>query len=661
MNMNHSDKRKSLSMSSSSDSSIDDEKKRNSNNNVVVVSPPGGVGEVTAVEAAKLGSQVQWFVVSSAMNSLSVSVKLSPMTLSEISKRGGSVQIAGAQDADLLKLSNDDSRDAVRVWCDSSSTTTATSDASSLVCCLDGIDVIEIEEDLDDIGDKNAMARKKKEAIETWRQGVLVAAREASRSGIITNKSKRIAIVSATTERDDDDNADFSEVEEKNAFSFSELTDLLPTIGGNENVVNDDASKEKEDGDISMQDNVGAFFRDTLGIKEKEIRIENIPESLTKAIRADTKLRYGSLFGIPESSPTFSALVRGPKKNPTLCREYGERLVRLDATSSLLPPKTSGAGSKMFSEEATVDFSTCRHAVGEAAALLATSTVKLTSFSAISGTVDLCVSSLPGIQKFDLWQPELERAQKQQSQTDSGLVFSQDFGTIPDPNRFSNWLCKKWGPTVLQKTYDLAAIRTGARPVYLTQTSETEVEIVWQELKDDTFQSVETGKLVISIAQKDATATGKPLYSMKAMRVPSNGGNPLNGESILVRRLADAASQAMEKGLATAPPRMKKTKKEIEKPKVVSSRVMPTPPTNPAAAQVEAAKAAAMSNPQRAAGAETKSTTGPRQAGARRSSERSRGSGKSGRQRKRPLPTVNKKDDKNDDGGSAQTGEGSFE
>ena len=111
----------------------------------------------------------------------------------------------------------------------------------------------------------------------------------------------------------------------------------------------------------------------------------------------------------------------------------------------------------MFSgEEAKVDFSTCHYAVGEAAALLANSVLKTTSFLTKSGIIDLCVSSLPGIQKFDFWQSELERAQKQQSQTDSGLVFSQDFGKIPDPNRFSNWLCKKWGPTVLTKTYDLA-------------------------------------------------------------------------------------------------------------------------------------------------------------------------------------------------------------
>ena len=64
-----------------------------------------------------------------------------------------------------------------------------------------------------------------------------------------------------------------------------------------------------------------------------------------------------------------------------------------------------------------------------------------------------------------------------------------------------------------------------------------------------------------------------------------------------MRRLADAASHAMEKGLATPPPRiprMKKVKKQVEKPKVVSSRVMPTPPKNPAAAAVEAAEAAAM-------------------------------------------------------------------
>eukprot|EP00548_Thalassiothrix_antarctica_P008425 CAMPEP_0194134416 /NCGR_PEP_ID=MMETSP0152-20130528/4503_1 /TAXON_ID=1049557 /ORGANISM="Thalassiothrix antarctica, Strain L6-D1" /LENGTH=653 /DNA_ID=CAMNT_0038830143 /DNA_START=334 /DNA_END=2295 /DNA_ORIENTATION=- len=652
---------------SSSNSDFDNKEMNNSNNVLVVVSPPGGVGEVAAVEAARLGSRVKWFVVSSSINSASISVKLSSMTLSEISKRGGSVQIAGAQDADLVKLSGDESRDAVRAWCDSStSSNAATALSSSLVCCLDGVDDIEIEEDPDDMGDKNAKAKKKKDAIETWKQGVMVAAREASQSDIISNNSRRIAIVSATAEREN--NGDDSN-EENNLFSVLELAERLPKIRINGNVDKNTKTKAMKDGPISMLDDVGVNLRKTFGIEEKVKRIDDIPLTLTKAIRADTKLRHGSLFGLPESSPNFSALVEGPRKNPALCREYEERLVRLDATSSLLPPEASGAGSKMFlGEEAKVDFSTCRHAVGEAAALLATFALETTSFSTKSGIIDLCVSSLPGIQKFDLWQSELERAQKQQSQTDSGLVFSQDFGKIPDPNRFSNWLCQKWGPTVLTKTYDLAAIRTGARPVYLKQTSETEVEIIWQELKDDTFQSVEKGKLVISIAPKVVSVkdgnvnTKQALYGMKAMRVPPNGGRPLNGESIIVRRLADAASQAMEKGLATPPPRMKKVKKQVEKPKVVSSRVMPMPPKNPAAAAVEAAKAAAMARPPPAAGAKTTVTNGPRQAGARRSSKRSRGSGRP-RQRKQPLPEINKEDvnAENDNGDRVETEEGAFE
>jgi hypothetical protein len=89
---------------------------------VVVVSPPGGIGEVTAVQAAQRGSSVRWFVVtpqSSDDTSIATAVvTLSQETLDRIATAGGSLQFAGATVPTLL--SNDESSSAipaVSTWC----------------------------------------------------------------------------------------------------------------------------------------------------------------------------------------------------------------------------------------------------------------------------------------------------------------------------------------------------------------------------------------------------------------------------------------------------------------------------------------------------------------------------------------------------------------
>merc|ERR1711957_816693 len=86
---------------------------------------------------------------------------------------------------------------------------------------------------------------------------------------------------------------------------------------------------------------------------------------------------------------------------------------------------------------------------------------------------------------------------------------------------------------------------------------------------------------------------------------------PLAGEDILVRRLSDAVTQAMEKGLAIKPkPKKREVKEEIivEKPAIStiisSGTVSPPEITTPAKAVTE---------------------TGPRSAGTRRSAKRRRG------------------------------------
>jgi hypothetical protein len=115
----------------------------------------------------------------------------------------------------------------------------------------------------------------------------------------------------------------------------------------------------------------------------------------------------------------------------------------------------------------------------------------------------------------------------------------------------------KWAPAIL-RTYDIAAIRTGPRPVYANRIRNNDnnninekddssdrgtLEIVWQQLIN--FEPVTVGRMIIEITNT----------SMKASRIIEvgniNSNTPLAGEDILVRRLAEAASQAIEKGLAT--------------------------------------------------------------------------------------------------------------
>ena len=67
---------------------------------VVIISPPGGIGEVTAVESAKLGASVRWFVISSSSSSNKVS--FSEDSLSAITSAGGKVDLAGSGAEDYI-------------------------------------------------------------------------------------------------------------------------------------------------------------------------------------------------------------------------------------------------------------------------------------------------------------------------------------------------------------------------------------------------------------------------------------------------------------------------------------------------------------------------------------------------------------------------------
>jgi hypothetical protein len=138
-------------------------------------------------------------------------------------------------------------------------------------------------------------------------------------------------------------------------------------------------------------------------------------------------------------------------------------------------------------------------------------------------------------------------AKKSSSTSQSALeLFEVEFANVPDVSRLADWLAEKWAPAVL-RTYDIAAIRVGARPVFARRIQKSStVEIVWQELQN--FESVVVGRMIIQVTPNGITAVRGPGDSQKGMSQPP--AKPLAGEDVLIRRLADAAAQAAEKGLA---------------------------------------------------------------------------------------------------------------
>ena len=147
------------------------------------------------------------------------------------------------------------------------------------------------------------------------------------------------------------------------------------------------------------------------------------------------------------------------------------------------------------------------------------------------------------------WNAEFARVVDTMSSTNDSAggaqLFSAEFSSVPSTKRLSEWLATKWAPVIL-RSYDIAGIRVGARPVYVLQPDENTIEIVWQELVE--FSSVTSGKMIIKIGEKGITASRGAGDASKGFGLVSR--EPLPGEDILVRRLADAASQAMGKGLA---------------------------------------------------------------------------------------------------------------
>jgi hypothetical protein len=279
----------------------------------------------------------------------------------------------------------------------------------------------------------------------------------------------------------------------------------------------EDLDEGIEDGG-SISDLVGSLFGDS----------PKIPTTMTQCLSNTVcVVRHGELFGTPESSPEFSPLVGGPKRDPVVTEEYTMRDVRVD------PFVFSG------NVMASSSLKSCRHAVGEAAALIATGNIPIPS-------EPVSISSQIGTEEWTLeqWQEEFGRMKELVASGKSSTLFSQDM-IVDDTERLGDWLATKWAPAVM-RTYDIAAIRIGGRPVYATRTEPGQVEIVWQELVD--FQSVVVGKMLLQVNENGITATRGAGDASKGFGSISK--KPLPGEDVLVRRLAEAASQAVEKGLA---------------------------------------------------------------------------------------------------------------
>lgn len=494
--------------------------------NLVVISPPGGVGEVAAVEAAKQGSSVRWFVISPPTSTSSVA--LSAQTMNSIqNSNGGNVELAGAQ-ADTLLLPADDadsSLKAVSTWCGS---------ADGVICVMDGV-----EEAIFALNAERSGKGMDYNEIENTRNAMVDAIKVAAKEASGSASGMKVAVLPAA--------------------------------------LDDDVEEGEED---------GAGF---LGGLLKGNKVE-VPSSLNSALGRNSvaTLRHGELFGVPESSPDVSPFVGGPRKYPVFRDEYLMRSIRVD-------PSKTVSGNSMLGESSR----SSRLAVGEAAVKMATNSVNIKS------GIDVCLTSLRGMDcpEDEEWIEEFKRAQETLEKARGGELFSVNFGSVPSVERLSDWLATKWAPAVL-KTYDIAGIRVGARPVYASRIGENQVEIVWQELKD--FKTNFVGTMIIDVTDTGILATRGPGDASAGFGSVSS--KPLNGEDILVRRLADAATQAMEKGLATKPAPKKRKKKAVVQAPVVSTVVSAGSVDTPAPAAA----------PQR-------SDAGPRTTGARRSSEKKRG------------------------------------
>jgi len=299
------------------------------------------------------------------------------------------------------------------------------------------------------------------------------------------------------------------------------------------------------------------------------------------------------------------------------------RSIRIDSSTSTISNNMYLSGSSSSNMAAS-----SRLSVGEAAARLATlSGDNKEDLAVLRTNVDVSLTSLKGLTALtnEGWKDEWTRLceellEERQatvrqdgyvSSTQKVLIYKTSFGAVPSKERLAEWIETKWAPTIL-RSYDIAGIRVGARPVYASRRSNQKdmVEIVWQDLRD--FQTILVGRMEIQIMD-----TGMMAYRTGPSLKEAAPSAPLSGEDILVRRLADASAQAIEKGLATKPA----PKKNV----VAVEKSSPVITTMTSSGTVEDKQV--VTTP-RSTSTTTLPESGPRTVGTRRSSERARGSSK---------------------------------
>lgn len=520
----------------------------------MVISPPGGIGEIASIEAARLGGSVKWFVVSAPSTST-----------------GPGPSLASANDNNIALTA--ETLAAIEKAGGSMELAGATFDAL----------LASTENNEDGNNNENSALS----AMSAWCAN--------PKSLICTYdgafEEKRRVDRSKTTEQREAT----SSVNEEELIRSGIRLAAREAVSATQTKSKIALLAEGEEMEVGEEKKGDGFFGGLFGGNEVQI-----PETMDEALEGTTAvIRYGELFGAAESSPESSPFMGGPRRDPVVRDMYTMRSVRIDPTVSV-----SGNVNGMSKSN--------RLALGEAASRLGLGKISSAS-TPTNKKMDVSLSSFAGTDAptDEEWTAEFGRIQELMSSPAAkggARLFSAEFSTVPSTKRLAEWLATKWAPAIL-RSYDIAGTRVGARAVYAAQPEENKIEIVWLEMVD--FESVTSGKMVIEVNEKGMVASRGAGDAAKGFGKVSM--TPLPGEDILVRRLADAASQAVEKGLAVKPQLTKKAVVEEKKPvqtTVVASSTAPAQDT----------PASASSGP------------GPRSAGARRSSERNRGS----RKRKSP-------------------------
>jgi len=468
-------------------------------------------------------------------SSSSSTVSLTSDSLSAIATAGGSLEFAGADAASLLESETNSAVSAVEAWCKGT---------KAVVCTYDGAE--EEERRVNKV--RSGEERQNKGSVEkSIRRGIRMAARYAV--GVADAGAAKVVALYSGEEMGGDVVA-----------NSEEKKGLLDLLRGNENAV---------------------------------------PDTLVDAMRGTVNVvRYGELFGAPESSPESSPFVGGPRIDPIIRDMYTMRSIRIDPTISVSGNILSG-GSKSN-----------RLAVGSAITRLGLTNVNIPNN--ING-IDVAISSYPGsvAPTEEEWNSEFDRVlQLVSSPTGGATLFTAEFSSVPSTKRLAEWIATKWAPVIL-RSYDIAGIRVGARPVYAVQTADDTVEVVWQELVN--FNPVTSGRMIVRVGDGGMTASRGPGDASAGFGAVSM--KPLPGEDILVRRLADAAAQAVEKGLA-----VKSTVSQAKDEMTTKAPTVVTEPPPPVVTETPIMETPALT---------ASSDSGPRSSGVRRSSERARGKSKS--------------------------------